>query len=139
MKKILLFFIALSFVNTLAAQKTDDKPHKIIFQLATDDTMAHKALVKQLNNIVTVSPSTKVEVVCQGGGLNLLVKEKTIVQEKIAQLKKKGIEFVACEFAMNDRKITKEMMIPEAGFVPYGILEIVSKQEEGWSYIKSGF
>jgi intracellular sulfur oxidation DsrE/DsrF family protein len=40
---------------------------------------------------------------------------------------------------MKDRKITKEMMIPEAGYVPYGILEIVEKQEQGWSYIKAGF
>lgn len=140
MKKILLFVMAFAFANTLTAQtKTDNKKHKIVFQLASDDTLVHKALMKQLNNIVTVAPETKVEVVVQGGGLTMLMLNKTIVQEKIAQLKKKNVEFMACEFSMTDRKITKEMMIPEAGFVPYGILEIVAKQEEGWSYIKSGF
>jgi intracellular sulfur oxidation DsrE/DsrF family protein len=32
-----------------------------------------------------------------------------------------------------------EKIIPEAGFVKAGIIEIVTKQEQGWSYIKSGF
>ncbi|HRC33335.1 MAG TPA: DsrE family protein [Bacteroidia bacterium] len=140
MKKILLLVMAFAFANTITAQtKTNNNKHKIVFQLASDDTLVHKALMKQLNNIVTVAPETKIEVVVQGGGLTMLMINKTIVQEKIAQLKKKNVEFVACEFSMTDKKITKEMMIPEAGFVPYGILEIVTKQEEGWSYIKSGF
>jgi intracellular sulfur oxidation DsrE/DsrF family protein len=40
---------------------------------------------------------------------------------------------------MKERNVSKEQIIPEAGFVKAGILEIVIKQEEGWSYIKSGF
>ncbi|MBK6484969.1 MAG: DsrE family protein [Chitinophagales bacterium] len=113
--------------------------HKIVFQLTSDDTLSHKALMKQLNNIVTVAPDAKVEVVCHGPGLNVLIKGKTIVQGKIGELNKKGITFVACEFSMKERNVPKENIIPEAGFVKYGILEIVTKQEEGWSYIKSGF
>ncbi len=140
MKKIFLFFIAFALANTLNAQTaTDSKKHKIVFQLTSDDTLVHKVLMKQLNNIVTVAPKTKIEVVVQGGGLTMLMLNKTIVEEKIAQLIKKNVSFVACEFSMADRKITKEMMIPEASYVPYGILEIVSKQEDDWSYIKSGF
>lgn len=113
--------------------------HKIIFQLTSEDTMAHKALMKQLNNIITVAPDAKVEVVCHGPGLNIVVKGKTVVQGKIAELSKKGVTFVACEFAMKERNVPKENIIPESGFVKYGIMEVVSRQEEGWSYIKAGF
>ena len=113
--------------------------HKIIFQITTEDTLAQKALMKQLNNILTLAPVTKLEVVCHGPGLNMLVSGKTIVQDKIAQMKKKGVEFVACEFSMSERNITKDKIIPEASFVKGGIIEIVTKQEAGWSYIKSGF
>jgi intracellular sulfur oxidation DsrE/DsrF family protein len=31
------------------------------------------------------------------------------------------------------------MLLPSAGTVPAAILEIVMKQEQGWSYIKAGF
>ncbi len=151
MKKIFLALLIFAAVNTAGIQKVagqgttseitskENKQHKIVFQLTTDDTLAHKALMKQLNNITTVAPDTKIEVVCHGPGLGMLVKGKTIVQEKIQQMKMKGVEFVACEFSMSERNVPKEKIIPESGFVKAGIIEIVTKQEQGWSYIKSGF
>ena len=113
--------------------------HKIVFQLSIDDTLAHKALMKQLTNIITVSPDTKIEVVCHGPGLNMLTDAKTTVLPKIKELTEKGILFVACEFSLKERNVDKSAILKEAGFVKAGIIEIVTKQEEGWSYIKSGF
>jgi intracellular sulfur oxidation DsrE/DsrF family protein len=151
MKKTNIILLFLLVVTSLAAQTVPDKSsqnksiasentkHKIIFQVTTDDTLVYKSLMKQLNNIITVSPESEIEVVCHGPGLNMLLADRTIVQAKIQQLKKKNIQFVACEFSMSEKNITKDKMIPEAGYVKYGILEIVSKQETGWSYIKSGF
>lgn len=131
---LLLFAFASAF-----SQDSADNKHKIVFQLQSGDTLAHKALMKQLNNIVSVFPDTKVEVVCHGPGLDMLVSGKSIVSEKVKQLTLKGINFVACEFSMSERNVTREAILPEAGTVKYGIMEIVTKQEEGWSYIKAGF
>ncbi len=151
MKKIFVMLMVFVMANTIATQKlmaqvsagepavTENQQHKIVFQLSTDDTLAHKALMKQLNNITTIAPGTKIEVVCHGPGLSMLVTGKTVVREKMQQMKMKSIVFVACEFSMSERNISKEKIIPEAGFVKAGILEIVIKQEQGWSYIKSGF
>jgi len=119
--------------------KSKESVHKIVFQLTTNDTMAHKSLMKQLSNITSVAPTTKIEVVCHGPGLDMLVTGKTVVQEKIKQLKVIGVDFVACEFSIKERNVPIEKIIPEAGFVKAGIIEIVTKQEQGWSYIKSGF
>lgn len=150
-QKLILVTLILS-INSLFAQKQSNtksaesaqdlatKPvHKIVFQLTTADTIAHKSLMKQLANIKSVAPDTKIEVVCHGPGLDLLLINKTVVQDKIKIAKEKGVEFVACEFSMKERKLDKSNIIPEAGFVPAGIIEIVIKQEEGWAYIKSGF
>jgi len=112
--------------------------HKIIFQLTSGDTTAHKQLMKQFNNILSVSPSTKIEVVCHGAGLDMLVSGKTIVEDKIKTLAEKGVVFNACEFSIKERKVDRLKIISVSGFVPAGILEIVSKQEQGWSYIKAG-
>src|SRR5688572_9198501 len=139
---IILFMLTLKTMHaqtSATTQHTKDNMHKIVFQLTSEDTAAHKALLKQLNNLSTVAPDAKIEVVCHGPGLNLLVSEKTIVRDKIQKMKARGVEFVACEFAMNERNIGKDKMIPEAGYVKYGIIEIVTKQEQGWTYIKSGF
>jgi hypothetical protein len=101
--------------------------------------MAHKALMKQMGNILAVSPSTKIEIVCHGPGLEMLMINKSIVKDKIEVFKNKGVVFNACEFSMKERNVSKTNMIESASYVPAGIIEIVSKQEQGWSYIKSGF
>ena len=113
--------------------------HKIVFQLTVNDTLAHKALMKQLGNILSVAPDTKIEIVCHGPGLEMLQVGKSKVAEKVAAFAVKGVDFRACEFSMKERKVDKSQILPSAGFVEAGIIEIVSKQEKGWSYIKAGF
>lgn len=131
-----LFLLGSNFIK---AQTTLSKPeHRIIFQLTSGDTTAHKQLIKQFNNILSVSPSTKIEVVCHGAGLDMLVSDKTIVEDKIKTLSEKGVEFNACEFSIKERKVDRSKIIKYAGYVPAGIIEIVTKQEQGWSYIKAG-
>jgi intracellular sulfur oxidation DsrE/DsrF family protein len=141
MKNLLLHFLlftALSF-SALAGNSLFQKGHKIVFQLQQADTLVQKTLMKQINNILTISPDTKIEVVCHGPGLALLLKDKTIVSDKLEKMVEKGVVFNACEFTMKERKIEKSDLVSVAKTVPAGIIEIVTKQEEGWSYIKAGF
>ena len=136
---VLMAFMLLSVSAKEGKNKSKNSVHKIIFQLTTNDTMAHKALMKQLNNITTVAPTTKIEIVCHGPGLEMLITENSIVHQKIKQLSAIGVSFIACEFSMKERNVPQDKIIPEAGYVKAGIIEIVTKQEQGWSYIKSGF
>ena len=69
----------------------------------------------------------------------MLITENSIVNQKIKQLSAIGVSFIACEFSMKERNVPQDKIIPEAGYVKAGIIEIVTKQEQGWSYIKSGF
>jgi uncharacterized protein len=145
MKKLLFTMLLITSVVFVIAQvnKQDSidnlTQHKIVFQLSNNDTLSHKALMKQLGNITSVAPNTQIEVVCHGPGLDMLVNGKSTVHDKISHFTQKGIQFLACEFSMSERKVEKEKIIKEASFVKAGIIEIVSKQEQGWSYIKSGF
>lgn len=143
-KHFIAYMLLTAFIvfNNLKAQEiiqpTSKAEHRIIFQLTSGDTTAHKQLMKQFANILTVSPTTKIEVVCHGAGLDMLVSDKTIVEEKVKQFAEKGVVFNACEFSIKERKVDRSKIIKSAGFVPAGIIEIVSKQEQGWSYIKAG-
>jgi intracellular sulfur oxidation DsrE/DsrF family protein len=140
-KKVTLVIIVTLLSTAIFSQANSDnlKPeHKIIFQLTSNDTIVHKQLIKQFNNILSVSPSTKIELVCHGAGLDMLIVGKTIVEDKMKLLADKGVVFNACDFSIKERKIDRSKISSVSGFVPAGIIEIVTKQEQGWSYIKAG-
>lgn len=133
-KRIIIAAISILVTTGLRAQ------HRIIMQLSSNDTLVWKGLVNNLKHLKAGwADSVAIEVVAHGPGIDFLVKGKTTQQEKISHFKDLGIRFIACENTMTERKVARESIITEAGFVKMGIGEIVRKQEEGWSYIKAGF
>lgn len=124
--------------KAVIASEVIQEPRKIVMQLTTADTTAHKMLMKQLKNILSVAPETKIEVVCHGPGLNMLVSEKTIVAKQMQETAEKGVDFAACRFSMKERNVTEEQLFEQARIVEAGIIEIVDKQNAGWAYIKAG-
>ncbi len=113
--------------------------HRIVFQHTTGYTTASKALMKQLGNMLSVSPTSQIEIVCHGPGLDMLVQSKSRIAAKIAEFSAKGVVFNACQFSMRERSVTPDQLLPQVQQVPAGIIYIVSKQELGFNYIKSGF
>lgn len=143
MKKLLFILVLFSISFSLNAQNISRDPRtdtykglKIVFQLTSADTVIHQTLMTQLKNYFSVASDMQAEVVCHGGGLEMLVKSTSVVQQEIKSYADKGVSFVACEFAMKKRKITKDQLVAGAGTVISGVLEIAKKQQEGWSYIK---
>ena len=49
-----------------------------------------------------------------------------------------GVAFVGCENTMTRKNMTKDQLVPFALTVDSGVAEVIRKQEQGWSYIKSG-
>jgi uncharacterized protein len=144
MKYLFLFFFALSATFAAQAQSTEapvvtQKKLKVVFHLTTNDTLAQKSLIKQLANFQHAAPKAKLEVVCHNNGISLLQLSTTKQAEKIRELSEKGVDFVACENTMRERKIKREELVPTCRTVPSGVVEVVLKQDKGWSYIKAGF
>jgi intracellular sulfur oxidation DsrE/DsrF family protein len=138
---VLAVAILLSSFFANAQQTAAEKaPHRVVIQLSSSDTLAWKGLMNNIKNLkVAWEDSVAIEVVVHGPGIGFLMKEKTTQIDRIIYFKSKGVEFVACENTLIERKITKESIIPEARFVKSAVVEIISRQEQGWSYIKSGF
>lgn len=138
---VLAVAILLSSLFATAQQTTVEKvPHKVVIQLSSSDTLAWKGLMNNVKNLKAAwEDSVAIEVVVHGPGIGFLIKEKTTQLDKIIFFKSKGVMFVACENTLIEKKISKESIIPEAGFVKSAVVEITLKQEQGWSYIKSGF
>ena len=143
MKKLLLILFLITVSESINAQSISQDPRaaaysglKIVFQLTSADTVIHQTLMSQLKNYFSVAPNLQVEVVCHGGGLEMLVKSSSVVQADIKRYADRGVSFAACEFAMKKRNVTKDQLVAGAGTVISGVLEIAKKQQEGWSYIK---
>ncbi len=138
LKLTTLILIGLFTVFAYAQKKTNN--HKIVFQFTNAiDTLQQKAFANQLNNLTNHWPKAKYEVVVYNMGLEFLMPSKSKHITTIKALHAKGVRFIVCENTMTTRKISKEQFIPEVEYVTAGIVEIVEKQEQGWSYIKGGF
>lgn len=147
MKKMFLFlcfsFLFSNFISaqitTTTAESVKEKAYKIVFQLTSSDTLVQKALVRQVNNILTAAPKSSVEIVCHSNGISFLMSAKTLFADSIKALKEKGVVLGACQNTMRERKIEKSEILNEAVFVPSGVIEIADKQMSGWAYLKAGF
>ena len=133
---LFLLAVALIFSTDINAQK---KQHKIIFDISSSDTADHSTVIRQVNNVLKASPQTKIEVVFHGKAVYALVKEKTTLNDKIDELvNKKNVVIAACNNSLIRLNISKDELLSSAIVVPVAMLELMDKQEKGWSYIKAG-
>ena len=70
------------------------------------------------------------------GATSLPVQGDTKHADKVQELIGKEVSFVACENTLKDKSILREKLISGVTTVPAGAVEIISKQQEGYSYFK---
>jgi intracellular sulfur oxidation DsrE/DsrF family protein len=123
--------IAQSTVSQSAARQ------KVIFHVADGDPAKW---VVALNNVFNVRKelgpgNVEIEVVAVNAGLGLL-KLESPQSTRIAEAIKGGVKFVACENSMRGQNVTRDDMLPDIGYTPAGIVELMQRQREGYAYIR---
>lgn len=109
---------------------------KAVVHINFSDSEKQKAGLKNITNILKGENGSTIEVICHGGGIGLLVKDKSDHADAVAQLIKQGVRFAACENTLHEKSIPKESLLPDVTTVPSGAIEIIRKQQEGFSYFK---
>ncbi|MEO6719488.1 MAG: DsrE family protein [Ferruginibacter sp.] len=128
---IALLLIAPCFV---IAQQTD---YRVVFDMSTRDTISQQALVREVALITKENPAAKLEVVIYGQGIHMITKDKAKQAEEIQRLlANNNVSFKVCAFTLKRNNLTAADILPSVQVVPDGIYEIISKQREGWGYIK---
>lgn len=135
MKK-LLFVIGLFAFQASMAQ---DTPVKIVWEIGAKDTAVHSAIFRQINNVLTEAPDTKIEVVFHGNAIFVLTKDSSLHISKIQKEQARGVTFAICNNSMKRLKLEASRLLPGLKIVPVAMLEIARKQAEGWSYLKAGY
>lgn len=111
--------------------------HKVVFQVSENDGQKWELT---LNNVANIQKdvgkdNAELEVVTYGPGINML-KMDSKVALRIKDALASGVKIVACENTMRGQHLTKEDMLPDIGYVPSGVVELIKLQEQGYSYIK---
>jgi intracellular sulfur oxidation DsrE/DsrF family protein len=134
MKKIILLAGILLTTFMMQAQNAD---YRVVFDMTSRDSVNQQAIVRELGLIRDGNPDAKMEVVMYGQGIDLAIKDRSSQQAAVQKLlADKGISFKICAIAMKRNNVDKSQLIPGIEVVPDGIYEIITKQREGWGYIK---
>jgi intracellular sulfur oxidation DsrE/DsrF family protein len=135
MKRILLLATFLFAAGCQLFAQT--KPYNVVFDITTNDTTTHHRVIHWVKGILASYPDAKVEVVFYGKSLNMVETEKSTVANDIKNLAAgKHVKFAVCEQAMKVHKVDKSMLLPGVGTVPDAIYELISRQADGYGYIK---
>ena len=132
MKKLIMLPLLL-LAGFLSAQPN----YKVVFDVTSQDTTDHKLALRWANEILKAEPTAHVEIVLFGKSLAMINKERSVVADAITQLaSNKNASVKVCRVAMKANNVDVSQLVPGVQIVADGIYEILSRQREGWGYIK---
>jgi uncharacterized protein len=134
MKRLILLLIVILLRSVSFGQAAD---YKVVFDLSTRDSVSHQALIRELKLIRENNPEAKLEVVVYGQGLNMVVADRSPYGNDVRQiLSNPNTRIAVCEFTLKRNAMDPSRLIPGVITVKDGIYEIITRQREGWGYIK---
>ena len=111
--------------------------HRVIIQVSEADPRMWAQAINFTENLRQLlgKDNVETEIVALGLGIGLL-KLDSPHANRVAESLKLGVKITACESTMTRQKLGKDDMLPDIGYAPGGILRIIERQREGWTYIK---
>jgi len=121
--------------TALAAGKTS-MTH-IVMQVSDADPGKWQLALNNAENVQQALGKDKVtvEIVAYGPGLNMLKADSKVAAGVNAALDR-NVNVVACGVTMKKMNVTKADLIGGVSVVPGGVIEIMKRQSEGWSYVR---
>lgn len=134
MKKLSIIIICITAAIALHAQTS---PVNVVFDVTSADPATHQSTMRHVKLMSTNYPDAKFEVVLYSGSVDMALKDKSSVAEEIMNLADNdNVSFKVCAMTLKRKNISPDDLVTGFDIVPDGILEIVTRQSEGWGYIK---
>lgn len=128
------FLIAASAQTTAT---TGQKRHKIVIQVSDNDPVKWNLALNNAKNLQddVGAANVDIEIVAYGPGIGML-KLESPSGSRVADAMKANVKVIACENTMRGQKLTRDDMLPALSYVPAGVTEIMTRQGEGWAYLR---
>jgi uncharacterized protein len=132
------FLIAAHAQNQGATgQKSTPKRHKLVIQVSDNDPAKWNLALNNAKNVQddVGAANVDIEIVAYGPGIGMLKLESPSAS-RVAEAMKANVKVIACENTMRNLKLTPGDMQAAISYVPAGVTEIMTKQGEGWAYVR---
>ena len=132
-----VFAAALAPAIASAQPKTSAIKNKVVFQMSDNDPMRWSLALHNMRNVQVElgEDDVELELVAYGPGIGML-KGDSPMAKRIAEALKTGVKVIACENTMKGQKLSYTDMLPDIGYAPSGVVELMRKQQQGYAYIR---
>lgn len=129
--------LAAPFAAVHAQTPAAGKPHKVVFQVSDADPAKWNLALNNARNVQQDLGADKVaiEIVAYGPGIGML-KMDSVAGARVSEAMAAGTSVVACENTMRNLKISRDDMLPRIGYVAAGVVQLMTRQKEGYAYIR---
>lgn len=133
----LLALSALLHVPAAVAGEGATPRHRLVIQVSDNDEHRWNLVMSNVRNVQADlgKQNVEVEVVAYGPGLGML-KDDTSVANKIMDAMADGVRFTACGNTMRAQHVSADDLVKGVGIAPAGVVRIMERQEQGWSYLR---
>jgi intracellular sulfur oxidation DsrE/DsrF family protein len=125
--------------NVLHAQAQQAAPQRVrvVIQVSDADQGKWNLALNNAKNIQTDlgAANVDIEIVAYGPGIGML-KLDSPVGGRIDEATTAGVKVIACENTMRGQKLTRTDMLKGIDYVAAGVVELISRQQQGWAYIR---
>lgn len=143
----LMVLWALAPAALLAPALAAEKVHHVVFQVDAADPAIMNLTLNNATNVIDYyrdkHEEVEIDIVAFGPGLNMYRADKSSVGDRIKHLADYGfpskVQFSACnntKTAMEKAEGHAITLLPQATIVPSGVVQIMERQEQGWSYVR---
>lgn len=108
---------------------------KLVIQVSESDTASWNLALNNAKNVQKDLKGAVIEIVAYGPGIGML-KADSVVANRISEMAESGVKVVACGNTMRAQKLTKEDMNDSIGYVQAGVVQIMDRQMEGYTYLR---
>jgi uncharacterized protein len=124
-------------MSSVLAQAAAPQRSKVVIQVSDADPGKWNLALNNAKNIQSDlgAANVDIEIVTYGPGIDMLKLDST-VGGRVGEATKAGVKVIACENTMRGQKLTQADMLNGIGYVPAGVVELMSRQQQGWAYIR---
>ena len=118
------------------AESASAAHERVVIQVSDKDPAKWNLALNNARNVrKDLGDKAEIEIVAYGPGIDMLKRDSSVAQ-RIDEATMSGMKVVACENTMHGHKLSRSDMIDGIGYVRAGVVEIMRRQQQGWSYVR---
>ena len=128
---------ALAQTSQQANTNKASQPAKLVIQVSDAEPAKWNLALNNARNVQEElgAKNVEIEIVAYGPGLGMLKKD-AVTSGRVDEASLADIKVVACENTMRNQKLTRADIHAAASYAPSGVVQLMQRQSQGWSYVR---